>query len=312
MSFVLAATHSNAQKSNILCDETVIKKQVETAEDKLGAWDSLYDKQREFMGKQPLHKKPEKTEETITGCTLQPPENGPKFDGQQTDDAIVEDTSLTSDQRQTRTESSDSEESISSTTKMEKTEKIFEKDFLTQFLEGNTLFLQVAAISILIAIACAGAYFLRYLFQITLGLLRRRRICNIPCSIVSGRNEVTGHITILGLNCSRFVPDGPENHAYLSKLLADKEYHFFDLIVGENLEPVFINGLKGFFTPCAFDKRLSVKRQKRLLAHSDITPQIGQLVSVPHDKKLHKKIMAARALHEKSGNEIAPNLSAVT
>ncbi|SHH53579.1 hypothetical protein [Cognatishimia maritima] len=152
--------------------------------------------------------------------------------------------------------------------------------------------LSLLTLAVLVFSTLVGLY---YLSKILLGLIRRRRVCMIPVQVTTQGASISGFITVLGRNCSRFVPDGMARCEALQALVDAPEMHFFTLEAGDLKLPVFIDGMNGHFTPCAFDQWLTLKEHEALLKQSTIPPRIGQLIAVPHDIMRHRVYIQARA-----------------
>lgn len=273
-------------------------------------WIALDRKQREYAGQAllPEHQVKEPEQDTVTGCAIK--SEATDITAAVEDDAaeLTEIERVAWAQRSGDATASEPEETKEAGSTPAAAQETPEQDMFDALASSEiSLVLRVALIVILAFLCIAMAFGLSFLSKIALGLIRRRRVCMIPVSLLANGKEVQGHITILGLNCSRFVPDGKDECDFLQRLLDAPEPYFFDLAVGELSMPVFIDGLRGSFTPCAFDKRLTVKQQEALLAYSKVSPQIGQLISVPHDVAKHRVHIKARAAAEEAagGDDIA-------
>lgn len=95
-------------------------------------------------------------------------------------------------------------------------------------------------------------------------------------------------MTVIGLRSFRFVPKDSDEMAYFKQTLEEPEMFYFDVHVGDITLQVFVDGIRGYYSPVAFDERLSPKMQKQILEFSTMTPQIGQLIVVPYNIKKHK------------------------
>lgn len=269
-------------------------------------WLAFDRKQREYTGKEllPEHQIKEPEQDTVTGCAIK--DEGETAAGTSEDDGteMVHFEREGEAERSSNSDAASPEETEGTGAKPSEISKEPEQSLIDLVMSANgNLFIRILVILSMAATLIGASFGLNYLSKIALGLIRRRRVCMIPVSVMTEGKEIPGHITILGLNCSRFVPTGKDECAYLDKLLKDREPHYFDLIVGDLSVAVFLDGMRGFFTPCAFDKRLSVKLQKAMLQHSTVEPQIGQLIAVPHDIPRHKAYIKARAaLKKKTGN----------
>jgi|GEM_PF-6607447 len=302
------AENINTLSANANCDIVSIRqaeREAQNQDPEKVDWFALDRKQREYTGKEllPEHEIKEPEHDMITGCAIRNEGSDAQEASTETPAELVEIENMGWAKRVGDTGNNDQNETEDSGGALGELHEDQQQSLLERLDLGSAnLFVQILLTVFLAGSCIAAAFGMNHLSKIVLGLIRRRRVCMIPVSVMSRGKEIKGHITILGLNCSRFVPDGKDECAFLSQLLNEPKTHYFDLHVGELTVPVFLNGLNGHFTPCAFDKRLSVKLQRALLAHSTIEPKIGQLISVPHDVKRHKQYVKERAkLHGPTG-----------
>ncbi|MFY0597517.1 MAG: hypothetical protein JXQ85_13885 [Cognatishimia sp.] len=295
------AENINTLSANANCDIVSIRqaeRQALNDDPEKVDWFALDRKQREYTGKEllPEHEIKEPEFDSVTGCAIRNEGSDALKVSTESPAELTEIENMGWAKRAGDTGDNDQNETEDTGGAPAELHADQRQSLLERLGLGSSNLIVQILLTVFLAGSCITAAFgMKYLSKIVLGLIRRRRVCMIPVSVMSRGKEIKGHITILGLNCSRFVPDGKDECAYLSQLLNEPETHYFDLHVGELSVAVFLNGLNGHFTPCAFDKRLSVKLQRALLAHSTIEPKIGQLVSVPHDVKRHKKYVKERA-----------------
>ncbi len=301
--FLLQSTQAQAEEINTLaananCDIVSIrqaKRQAEQDETKVD-WYEFDKKHREYTGKEllPEHHQKEPERDLVIGCGIrnevsgeEKPDTGPS--GVELELMEVDGWARTAGEIGGEEE----EDREGAKHPQEKSDEP-KKSILDILINESPLVLQVAAILCLTAVAIAVVFGLRLLGKIAFGLLQRRRVCMVPCSLVAPGREIVGHMSVIGLRSFRFVPESNDEMEYFRRTLDEPTMHFFTAEVGDMSFDVFVDGIRGYYSPVAFDEKLTAKRQKEILAYSTVTPQIGQLIVVPYDVKRHKKHKANR------------------
>lgn len=298
-----APTHSeeiNTLAPNANCDIVSIRqaeKKVAGDEDKVD-WFAFGRDHREFTGKEllPEHQKAEPERDVITGCAIRNEETEAKARAAAEEEAEVAEMTSVGWAKQS-SQAQVEEEPEPEESEMRPQEKTTEttRNWIETLIESNSLLLQFFATILFTLLAIGLAFGLRLVIQIITGLMQRRRVCLIPCSLVAPGREITGHMSVIGLRTFRFVPIDNAEMQFFKRTLDEPHMHFFTVEVGDMSFDVFVDGIRGYYSPVAFDEKLTPKQQKEILEHSTVAPQIGQLIVVPYDVKKHKKHKANRA-----------------
>lgn len=295
----VGATEINTLSANANCDTVTIRQEKRQQNDDKIDWYAFDRKHREYTGQEllPEHKPKEPEADTVIGCAIKNIEGSTRQSADQLDDAEVAKMEFAGWAKDSAVaqETEDEAEQEGVVRPQNKSSEP-EKDIINYLKTEASLFVQGAAILVLTAIAVAIAFGLRFLSKIAFGLMQRRRVCHIPCSLVTTLNhEVVGHMTVIGLRSFRFVPLNQGEMAHFKRTLDEPEMFYFSVLVGDMEFEVFVDGIRGYYSPVAFDVRLTPKMQKQILEFSTITPQIGQLIVVPYNIKKHKAHIKNRA-----------------
>lgn len=302
LAFFLApasAEEINTLAANTDCDFVSIRQAEKQKDDDTIDWYAFDRKHREYTGREllPEHQEKEPERDTVIGCLIKNTQSEQPASPVETDDVEVQYMEVSDWAKPAvivHEEKSDAEEDAL-VRSQEETEKP-KRDIIDYLMNEAPLIVQVTIVLFLAVVAVCLAFGMRIMSRLILGLMQRRKICHIPCSLITtNSHEITGNMTVLGLRSFRFVPKDKAEMAYFKRTLDEPEMFYFSVHVGDISIPVFVDGIRGYYSPVAFDEKLTPKMQKSILELSTITPQIGQLIIVPYNVKKHKIHVMNRA-----------------
>lgn len=294
-----SAEEINTLAANTDCDFVSIRQAEEQKDDDTIDWYAFDRKHREYTGREllPEHQEKEPERDTVIGCLIKNAQSEQPGASVENDDVEVQHMEVSDWAKPAiavHEEKSDAEEDAQ-VRSQDETEKP-KRDIIDYLMNEAPLMIQVTVVLFLTVVAVGLAFGMRMMSRLIFGLMQRRKICHIPCSLMTTNNhEIGGHMTVLGLRSFRFVPKDKAEMAYFKRTLDEPEMFYFSVHVGDSSLPVFVDGIRGYYSPVAFDEKLTPKMQKSILELSTITPQIGQLIIVPYNIKKHKIHVINRA-----------------
>lgn len=108
-----------------------------------------------------------------------------------------------------------------------------------------------------------------------IGLLMHKKTCRVPAVICGDGQEIPGIVTRAGLNGVRLEFDSDATAGRLTDLMASPTFVNFDLRIGEDTWPVFVDGFHTFFAPLYFLERLTQQELRDILVRSTRKPQVA-------------------------------------
>ncbi|UZD91722.1 hypothetical protein [Cognatishimia activa] len=292
----------NTLAANANCDRVTIKqaaREPDAADSEKVDWLAINRMQREYTGQEllPEHFPDEPQHDTVTGCAIKNDEHAAGVGDSDLEDVQVAEMEFVGWAKNAAVAQEAQEEVehdgvVRLQSKMDEPET----DIIRYLTTEASLIVRCTSILLLTAIAVAVAFGLRFVFKIIIGLMQRRRVCHIPCSLVTtNQHVIEGHMTVIGLRSFRFVPVNQDEMTFFKKTLDEPEMFYFSVHVGDLEFEVFVDGIRGYYSPVAFDDKLTPKIQKQILEYSTIAPKIGQLIVVPYNVKKHKAHIKNRA-----------------
>jgi len=289
----------NTLAPNANCDIVSIRQaERKSADDNTVDWYAFGKDHREFTGKEllPEHAETEPERDIVTGCAIRNEDTENQLNDDVTKEAdIAEMTAVGWAKRASDDDEGEVIENEDDAMRPQEKTEAPSKSLIETLFESNSLAFQFMATLVFALLIIGLAFGLRLMVLLIVGLMQRRRVCLIPCSLVAPGKEITGHMSVIGLRTFRFVPVDNDEMQFFKRTLDEPTMHFFTAEVGDMSFEVFVDGIRGYYSPVAFDEKLTPKQQKEILALSTVTPQIGQLIIVPYDVKKHKQHKANRA-----------------
>jgi len=131
-----------------------------------------------------------------------------------------------------------------------------------------------------VAVIIGFLFALKYATQYLIGFLHDKKTCRVQAQIMGGEQVFSGIVTRAGLNGVRFEFKAADEAKRLTDLMATPDFVSFDLRVGDNIWPVFVDGFHKFFSPLYFLERLSRNDLYKILSRS--TDPIRTAPSIGH------------------------------
>lgn len=141
-------------------------------------------------------------------------------------------------------------------------------NILHAILESESFLVKITLLLFFLFGVIGFLYLANFLAGYTIGLLHEKRICRIPAQLCGDEHVFPGIVTRAGLNGVRFEFENDAIAKRLTDLMANPGFIYFDVQIGKETRPVFVDGYHKFFSPLYFLRRLTRKELSEILTLS--------------------------------------------